>query len=437
MKVAVLGYGSQGVSSAEYWLGRGDEVTVCDKNESLALPGDVSGKLGENYLLELDDFDLIVRSPSVHPQAIVKSNPDSDDILNKATTNTNEFLRVCPSKNTIGVTGTKGKGTTSTLITKMLEAAGKKVLLGGNIGTPPLEMLKAGIQPDHWVVLELANFQLIDAKYSPAIAVCLMIEPEHQDWHTNVDEYVEAKQQLFRWQTKKDIAVFYAANLLSRQIASVSKGNKIPYFDKPGAMVENDKIIIDGSIICAVSDIKLLGKHNWQNVCAAVTAVWHITQDTRAIKSAILNLKGLANRLELHKEINGIKFFNDSFAAAPGAAIAANEAIYGDKVLILGGHDRGLDLNDLAKSVKAHETEIHKVVLIGASAARLGETLSRHNFTNYTHSESKDMRSIVKNAVTYARPGTSVILSPGFASFDMFKNFEERGAEFIQAVDSL
>lgn len=199
MKVAVLGFGSQGISSVEYWQGRGHDVTVCDHAKDILLPGNASSRLGSNYLDGLDEFDVLVRSPSIHPRDIVKANPDAPEILNKVTSNTSEFLSVCPTKNIIGVTGTKGKGTTSTLITSMLEEAGYKVHLGGNIGAPPLEMLKNNINTEDWVVLELANFQLIDIKSSVPYAVCVMVEAEHQDWHTSVNEYIEAKQQLFRW----------------------------------------------------------------------------------------------------------------------------------------------------------------------------------------------------------------------------------------------
>src|SRR5512146_2216057 len=152
MKIAILGFGMQGRAAYEYWRD-GNEITVCDENEGIVLPEGVRGKLGPDYLKGLDEFDLIVRSPSVHPKDIVAAN--SPAALAKVTTVTNEFFKVCPSRNIVGVTGTKGKGTTSTLIAKMLEADGKRVHLGGNIGTPPLDLLKNGIDTGDWVVLEL------------------------------------------------------------------------------------------------------------------------------------------------------------------------------------------------------------------------------------------------------------------------------------------
>lgn len=435
MQVAIVGYGSQGVSSLNYWSKDGHSITVCDKNEDLDLPEGVAAQLGAGYLKGLDRFDLIVRAPSVHPKELISAN--TAEILSRVSSNTNEFIHICPSKNLIGVTGTKGKGTTSTLITKMLQAAGHKVHLGGNIGTPPLDLLKGNIQPDDYVVLELANFQLIDLKQSPHVAVCLMVEPEHLDWHTDIDEYIEAKQQLFKWQSANDIAVYYGQNELSQKVASVSPGQKIPYFSKPGAQVVDGRITINETAICSVSEVGLLGEHNLQNICAALTAVWNITQDVSAIKSAVQNLKGLPFRIEPRQEKNGIRFYNDSFATAPGATAAAIRAIPGKKVLIIGGHDRGLNLEPLADVIKRDEMNIQKVVLIGQAAGRASEALDAKNYSNYVIESSKNMKDIVRRASEFAHNGDAVVLSPAFASFDMFKNFEDRGIQFNQAVDGL
>lgn len=434
MNVAILGFGSQGASALEYWQ-KDNSVTVCDKNETLELPESIARQLGENYLSGLDKFDLIIRSPSIRPSAIVSAN--NSDILAKVTTNTNEFMRICPTQNIIGVTGTKGKGTTTTLITRMLEAAGKRVHLGGNIGTPPLDMLKAGIQPDDYVVLELANFQLIDLTNSPHIAVCLMVEPEHLDWHADVDEYVLAKQQLFRWQVPNDTAIFYADNELSKTVVSVSSGLKMPYFASPGAVVSDNQIFIEDHLICKTNEIKLLGRHNWQNICAAVTCVWQVTQDVTAIGDAIRSLQGLPFRIEPRRVVSGVTFYNDSFATAPGATIAAINAITDPKILIMGGHDRGLPLEKLADELVRHSDDIRKIILIGASAERLSKVLSAGGFSNFEINHAKDIGPIVNSAQSYAKSGDAVLLSPGFASFGMFKNFEERGKAFNLAVDTL
>lgn len=437
MKVAILGFGSQGKSAYEYWNNGNNDITVCDASEDISLPDDVKTALGDGYLAGLAEYDIIVRSPGIHPHDITQANPETPDILERVTSVTNEFFKVCPSRNIIGVTGTKGKGTTSSLIAKMLEVAGKKVHLGGNIGIPPLNMLNNPIQSGDWVVLELANFQLIDLKQSPPIAVCLMVEPEHLNWHDGIDEYLDAKRQLFRRQAENDIAIYYAENNYSVSIAQASSANLIPYMAAPGAEVVDNHIVIGGQKICATSDIKLLGKHNWQNVCAAVTAVWQVSHDADALKTAISSFVGLPHRLEFVREIDGVRYFNDSFASAPGAAIAAMDAINGNKIMIIGGYDRGLGLDELARSIMIHKEQLRRVVLMGESAHKLETELKAHGFSNYDIVVSQQLKDVVERAKSVARQGDSIVFSPGFASFDMFKNFEDRGLQFKEVVNSL
>ncbi len=434
MKIAILGYGSQGASALEYWNSPENVITVCDQNESLELPNGVKAQLGSDYLSGLTTFDLLVRSPSIHPQDILLANPNASDILNKVTTNTNQFLEVCPTKNVIGVTGTKGKGTTSTLIAEILKATGKQVHLGGNIGTPPLEMLKENIKSEDWVVLELANFQLIDIKRSPHIAVCLMITSEHQDWHHNFDEYITAKQQLFRWQEADDYAVFFANSPHSRHIVSASKGKIIPYFSPPGAYVENDHIIINTQTVCATSEVGLRGKHNWQNVCAAITAVWPITQDVEAMRRVIKTFKGMEFRLEHIRATNGIDYYNDSFGTTPETAIVALEAFSQPKVIILGGSDKGANYAELAKTVK--DSNVRSVILIGQTGPAIKQALETTGFSNIIDG-GKTMTEIVDVAARQAKTGDVVLLSTACASFDMFKNYKDRGEQFNQAVRAL
>ena len=428
MKIAILGYGLQGRSAYEYWRD-GNEITVCDGNEQVVLPDDVARQLGADHLKDLDRFDLIVRSPIVYPAAIVAAN--SPAILEKVTTVTNEFFKVCPTKNIIGVTGTKGKGTTSTLIARMLEADGRRVHLGGNIGVPPLDMLKDGIGADDWVVLELANFQLIDLKYSPAIAVCLMVAAEHLDWHADAAEYFAAKSRLFAHQTSDDIAIYFAENPVSTQIASRGDGRKIPYFTKPGALVKNGEITINEQRICPTSELKLLGQHNWQNACAAVTAVWQITQNTEALRSVLTTFSGLEHRLEMVRELDGVRYYDDSFGTAPETAMVAIKAFDEPKVLILGGSDKGADYNELAGVIAG--SNIRKILLIGEQAGRIKAALGAAGVTD-TVAGGGDIGEIVATAREQAHPGDIVLLSPACASFDMFKNYKDRGEQFKRAV---
>lgn len=433
MNIAILGFGIEGNSSANYWSQQRHDITICDQNPNLKINPPFKGNLGANYLANLEQFDLIVRSPGIHPRDIVAAN--SSLILRKITSNTNQFFNVSPTKNIIAVTGTKGKGTTTSLITKMLNQAGIKAYLGGNIGNPALNLLDQQLQADDWVVLELSNFQLIDLQYSPHLAVCLLVEPEHLDWHQSIREYVEAKQQLFTWQRPDDTAIYYALSDLSKRVVSVSKADKLAYYQAPGARVENDSIVINDQTICSVKDIKLLGKHNWQNICAAVTAVWQVTNDQPSIASAISNFSGLPYRLELRQEAQGVSYYNDSFSSQPEAAIAAIEAITQPKVIILGGFDRGLKLSRLAKTIQDHDQDIIKCLLIGASAQRIADNLNLLGYSNYFIETSHDMSDIIATARNYTKPGSAIILSPGFPSFDMFLNFEERGKAFNLAIE--
>lgn len=475
MNIAILGFDAQGRSSYDYWNRPGNSITICDRNPDVRLPEGAGSQLGDRYLRDLDRFDLLVRTPGLHPSDIVSAN--SAAILKKVTSNTNEFMAVCPSRNIIGVTGTKGKGTTCSLVARMLAAAGKTVHLGGNIGVPPLDLLRGAgridaaskdrnaraqdaraaksgnqaaagragaIQPDDWVVLELANFQLIDLKTSPLIAVCLMVVPEHLNWHADMIEYVTAKQQLFVWQTFDDIAIYYHGNEYSQTVAEAGNGAKVPYFAPPGAMVQDDRIVIGalapetgGQEICRLDELKLLGEHNWQNVCAAVTAAWQVTHNVAALHSVLTSFAGLPHRLERVRELDKVSYFDDSFAATPDAAVAALQAIKGSKVLILGGFDRQLPLENLAGALAEYAPEIRRALLIGASAQRLAAACRAAGFDNFEVSPATAMPAIVAAARQAAKPGDSVVLSPGFASFDMFKDFEDRGRQFQAAVHTL
>ncbi len=433
MKVAIIGFARDGQTALHYWRSQGADVTVCDMREDIVVPDGVQTHLGPDHLKGLGGFDLIVRSSGLHPQIIEKANPGASL---KITTVINEFLRVCPSKNIIGVTGTKGKSTTSTLIARMLEAAGKHVVLGGNIGIPALELLR-DVTPGSWVVLEFSSFQLYDISRSPHIGVCLMMAPEHLNWHDDMEDYINAKKNMFRYQNASDTAIYYADNDLSHEIASTSPGKKIPYCATPGAFIEDGKIMIDTDVICDTSELKLLGRHNQQNACAAVTAAWQVVQDASAMRSVLTTFAGLAHRLDLVREVDGIKYYNDSFASAPPAAGAALQAIPGKKVMIIGGFDRMLPLDDLVATVQKYQGDIRSILLIGASAERVAGALDQAGYKNYHATAAKTMSEIVAAARQLARSGDAVVLSPGFPSFDMFKDFEDRGQQFVSVVGAL
>lgn len=434
MEIAILGFGEQGRAAFEYWSNPDNHITICDQKHSIEVPDGAGIQLGDNYLENLEHFDVIVRSPSIHPRDIIAAN--TPNILKRVTTVTNEFFRVCPTKNIIGVTGTKGKGTTSTIITKMLETAGKRVHLGGNIGTPPLELLKNDIQPDDWVVLELANFQLIDLKLSPRIGICLMVTEEHLNWHEDMNEYITAKQQMFVHQRKEDAAIFYPDNVHSKTVVSASPGRKIPYLQAPGAVVEANTVSIDGLPICSVKELKLLGKHNWQNICAAVTATWLVVQDREAIHSVLATFKGLEHRIELVREMNGVRYYDDSFGTTPETAMVAIQAFEQPKIVIMGGSDKGANFDELGKVVATNK--VKKVVLVGDVAQKIEMSLIKAGFNKSDIlSGGNSMLTMVKTARANALAGDVVLLSPAAASFGMFKNYKDRGEQFKQTVTKL
>jgi UDP-N-acetylmuramoylalanine--D-glutamate ligase len=433
MNVAIIGFARDGQAALKYWQDKGDHVTVCDMNEEAPVPHGIDAQLGTQYLKGLGRFDLIVRSSGINPAVLTADNPG---IEGKITTGTNEFFKVCPTRNIIGITGTKGKSTTSALIAKMLEAAGKKTFFGGNVGIPVLSLLPE-MDEHSWMVMELSSFQLHDLTRSPHIAVCLMMAPEHINWHGSADAYIEAKKRMFAYQSPDDIAIYFADNELSHEIASVSPGKKLAYYAEPGAYVEEGRIMIDAQIICQVDELKLLGQHNWQNACAAVTAAWQATKDVKALRSVLTTFTGLPHRLELVREVDGVRYYNDSFASAPPATPAAAEAIPGHKVMIIGGFDRLLPLDEFAAGILAQAGGIRRILLIGASSERVAGVLEQVGFKNYEITDARTMPEIVAQARTLAREGDAVVLSPGFPSFDMFKDFEVRGQEFTKAVGAL
>ena len=431
MNVAIVGYATEGIVSASYWYEPGNTITICDQNTDLNIPEQYQKQLGTDYVKGLGRFDLIVRSAGIHPRILLEHNPT---IADKITTNIEEFMRVSPSRNIIGITGTKGKGTTSTLIHKMLQAAGKTSYLGGNIGIAALALLP-GVEPEDYVVLEVSSFQLEDFKGpSPHIGVCIMVVPEHLNWHANMEEYIAAKSRLFAYQKADDIAVYFAENDSSEHIVRAGSGKLIPYFATPGAEVKEDGIWITDTEVCKTSDIKLRGKHNWQNVCAAITAVWPVTQDIVAISSVIRSFSGLEHRIEFVRELDGVQYFDDSFATTPETSIAAIEAFDQPKVIILGGSDKGIPLDPIADEVvKSH---VRHVIAIGEMAPVIESQLKAKGFIEITMGLTT-MPEIVKHAKEHAQPGDVVLLSTGCASFGLFTDYKDRGDQFKAAVRAL
>lgn len=446
MKVAIVGYARDGKASAEYWRELGDSVTVCDENEAITkdLPSDFASQLGPDYLKNLHAFDLIVRTSGMHPRTIIDANPDHPEIAERITTSINEFIRVCRTENIIGVTGTKGKGTTSTLAAKMLEAAGKTVHLGGNIGIAMLGFVHR-VKPSDWVVTEMSSFQLYDLKRSVHTGVCLSVTPEHLNWHDDLEDYHSAKANLFRLQQPGDQAIYNALSETAKDIASAGPGEKIAYevpplneqpTHKEGAYVSGGHLYHRDTQIMPIKDIVLPGRFNLENICAALTAVWPaIDNNIEAIKKVLTTFTGLEEHLELIGEVDGVKYYNDTYATAPDAAMAAMSAFAQPKVMILGGIDKQVPLGPMADAIVA--SNVRGVVLIDDLADQLMTVFKEREFENAVLGGST-MTEIVARARELAQPGDVVLLSPGAAgNGGMFIDKLDRGHQFNHAVEVL
>ena len=424
-KIAIIGGGVEGVSSGEYLNSKGARVTILDKVQ------------GEDYLKELKDFDLVVRSPGVKIDLLEKYV--SKD---KITSQTKLFMDLCPSK-IIGVTGTKGKGTTSSLIYEMLKKQGFDAYLGGNIGRPPFEFLDK-LNTHSIVVLEMSSFQLTDVTKSPNISVILMMTSEHLDWHKDTEDYINAKRNILRFQTGEDFAVINKDYLSSRE-SDVETNAKIYYVSRideceKGCFIkENALWIRDEGIeekVINTKDILIPGQHNWENACAAAMASYLCGVSIQNIGNILKTFKGLEHRLELTATINGVRYYDDSFATIPESTIAAILAFTEPEILILGGSTKHADFTELGKTILAAKN-IKAIIGIGAEWLRIKEKLRELSQEVLVLEGSSDMQTIIAGASKLAVDGDVVLLTPACASFDMFKNYKDRGDQFKKEVEKL
>ncbi len=429
MRVAIVGYGVEGKSAVAYWAAKGAEVTVLDEREfdTSQLPVGVQHQFGEGIFEHIFGYDIVMRSPGIAPYQIRADG--------HMTSVTREFFTVCPAP-IIGVTGSKGKGTTCSLIHAMLKQADIEAYLVGNIGVAALDVLPCVTDKDV-VVYELSSFQLWDLERSPATAVVLMIEPEHLNMHHTLDGYLDAKANIVRHQTAQDAVIYHPTNAYVSRVVSEAKSRKITYTTPPGAYIKDDSFYIDEQKLCSIYQMKIVGKHNLDNICAAITAVWQYTQDVPAISRAIASFTGLDHRLKFVREVDHVKYYDDSIATTPGSAIAALKAFEQPKVLILGGSDKGANFSELAEVIA--QSEVRQLLLIGAMRHKLKEAIEAAGVTaSYElYGESSSMADIVAAARKSAVPGDVVVISPACASFDMFKNYKDRGEQFIAAVQAL
>lgn len=427
-KIAVIGEGVEGKSSVEFLKKHGADVEIRDKSQ------------GDDYLKDLDGFDLIVRSPGVRLSDIVIHN--SELIIPKITSQTKLFMDLCPAP-VIGVTGTKGKGTTSSLIFEMLKADGRDVYLGGNIGIPPLDFLEK-LNPASWVVLEMSSFQLQDLDKSPHIAVMLMVTSEHMDYHKDHGEYVDAKRNILNHQASGDFAVINRDYPASNE-SDIHTNGKVYYFSREreveeGAFALGNQVIlrVKGNSIPVIDTRELLlrGDHNHENVSAATIAAYLAGVRVGTIIKVLQSFKGLEHRLELVGKINGVEYYNDSFSTTPETAIAAIKSFQNPEILILGGSSKNSNFEELGKVIGDAEN-IKAIIGIGEEWARIKAEIKNVRPDTLILEGADSMEKIVLAASKLALPGDVVLLSPACASFGMFQNYKDRGHQFKDEVRKL
>lgn len=444
--VAILGYGKEGMAVTAYLLKHGVTPVLFDQRpwddwqeiEKLEIK-----KLGVNFIFgpdafkELKGFDVAFRSPGVKLGQVT-----SNKLL--VTSQTKFFFEHCPAK-IIGVTGTKGKGTTASLIYEILSVQSKifnhksKIYLTGNIGkTQALDILD-DLKPDDWVVYELSSFQLQDLDRSPHIGIVLMVTSEHLDYHQDQREYIEAKSAITKFQTADDLAIVNIDYENSAAIGKQGSGKKL-YFSTiqhADSHVQGDTVYLKDQPLLNTGDLQLKGRHNLQNVCAAVLAADAAGCGADDIKTAVAEFNGLEHRLEFVAEKNGIKYYNDSFSTTPETAIAAINAFQEPEILILGGSSKNSDFNELGKAI-AGKKNIKAIILIGEEALKIENAISSAGaFGGQLIKGAKSMEEIFTQISSAARKGDIVLLSPACASFDMFENYEDRGNQFKEQVERL
>ena len=449
--VAVIGIGVSNRPLIELLLSRGVAVTACDKKDraTLGAPAEeLVGKgcrlrLGPDYLKDLTE-DVIFRTPGMRPDL-----PELNAAVERGSTLTSEmevFFEVCPCP-ILAVTGSDGKTTTTTIIAELLRAAGKTVHLGGNIGHPLLSET-GGMKAEDIAVLELSSFQLMTMTRSPHIAVVTNLAPNHLDVHKDYAEYISAKENIFTHQSASDIAVFNADNEVTRSFVGRQRGALRTFSRRetvergaylaPDDAGEGQAIWISNENgrrqVLSLAEIKLPGVHNVENYMAAIAAVDRLVPD-KIIRDFAKNFGGVEHRIELVRELDGVRYYNDSIASSPSRTIAGLNAFPEKVILIAGGKDKGISYGSLGPVVNEH---VKLLILCGATAGVIRASVEQaENYGGLEIADVEDYHQAVSLARSRAKEGDVVILSPASTSFDRFANFMERGRVFKEIVNSL
>ena len=437
--IAVMGLGVSNRPLVRLLLRYGCSVIGCDKTPYEKLDAEVLAleqagcklQVGEGYLENLS-AQLVFRTPGMHP-----NNPALEALQQAGAEITSEmevFFELCPCT-ILAVTGSDGKTTTTTLISEMLKAAGKSVWLGGNIGTPLLPMLDE-MKVTDFAVVELSSFQLMDMRRSPHVAVVTNLAPNHLDVHKDMEEYVEAKKNLFRFQMADDLL---ALNLDNEITAGFQGNGTTHYFSRK----QRAHVYLDGAVICRdgtpvldTGDILIPGVHNVENYMAAIVAVEGLVDD-ETIRKVAREFGGVEHRIELVRVKDGVKFYNDSIASSPSRTIAGLHS-FGEKVLLIaGGYDKHIPYDVLGPVICKH---VKRLYLNGATADQIRKAVeAAPDYTpgNPEIIDCDDFTAAVHAAAADAQQGDVVLMSPASAAFDQFKNFMVRGEYFKKLVKEL
>ena len=436
--VAVIGIGVSNQPLIQLLLSRGIRVTACDKKNREALgivaeqleANGCSLRLGEGYLDGLTE-DVIFRTPGMRPDL-----PQFTAAVKRGSILTSEmevFFEVCPCPK-IAVTGSDGKTTTTTIIAELLKRAGKTVHLGGNIGHPLLAETGT-MKPEDIAVLELSSFQLMTMTASPHIAVITNLAPNHLDVHKDMEEYVQAKKNIFHFQKPGDLLVLNADNEIT---ASFAGAGQTHFFSRKGrtncVWEENGAIYRRGEKILETADILIPGTHNVENYMAAIAAVDGLVSDD-TIRQVARNFGGVEHRIELVRIKDGVKFYNDSIASSPSRTIAGLRSFTQKVILIAGGYDKHIPYEVLGPEICLH---VSRLFLCGATAGKIRAAVEQAEQPDKPEiTDCGDFESAVRRAAAAAKPGDIVLMSPASASFDQFKNFMVRGDCFKKIVKEL
>ena len=444
-RVAVIGIGVSNTPLIRLLRGAGIDVTACDKKGREAL-GELAGelealgcklRLGEDYLKGLTE-DVIFRTPGLHPRFLQEAKEQGSVI----TSEMEVFFDVCPCP-IIAVTGSDGKTTTTTIIAGLLRAAGKTVHLGGNIGHPLLADTET-IKNDHVAVVELSSFQLMTMTKGPGVAVLTNMAPNHLDVHTDMEEYIWAKENIFIHQDASGLLVTNWDNNLARNSSKKAAG-KVGYFTRSedvvpacGCYLQRDAIWFNDGETCRevlpLKDILIPGTHNVENYMAAICAVQGLVGD-EIIREYARTFGGVEHRIELVRERRGVRWYNDSIASSPSRTVAGLKSFDQKVILIAGGKDKGISYAPLGPFINDH---VKQLILCGATAGVIREaTEQADNYQGLEIVEVESYPAAVLMADICAEEGDIVILSPASTSFDRFKNFEERGRVFKDLVREL